>query len=250
MTNKNTAFDTTQYDAIYPNGIENHYWQRARIDILCDVLKCNKILNLKYLEIGCGKGIVVQSLRQKGLDVCGVELANISPLSTVQEYVLTGTSFIDLTEPSRNEYTGILLLDVIEHIENPSEFIMEIFNYYPNVKELVLTVPAKQALWSNYDEFNGHYKRYELSDLSILAKDTNSNIVDQGYFFHALYPVAKLLLKSKNNRSLEINAPTGFAKILHACIAQGFYWEYKILPSQISGSSLFFILQRNNMDGD
>lgn len=246
MTTDNTAFDQEQYDAIYPDGIENHYWQKARIKIILDILNKNKIKNLKYLEVGCGKGVVVQELRKGHIDVCGVELASIPALSSVEQHVSTGISFIDIDEELRNQYTGIFLFDVIEHIEHPEQFISEIFKYYPNVKHIVLTVPAMRSIWSNYDEFNGHYKRYELDDLASLTDTTQTKILDQGYFFHLLYPMAKLLLKSNQNRSLEIKAPQGFGKLIHQVIASGFYREYKLLPNSMAGSSLYFVLSRFN----
>lgn len=244
METKNTAFVQEQYDAIYPNGIEYHYWQKSRVDIIYNILKQNEILNLKYLEIGCGKGVVIQSLRQKKIDVYGVELANITALPTVEHYVSTGVSFADLDNETRQEYTGIFLFDVIEHIEYPETFISEIFDKYENVKHIVLTVPAMQNIWSNYDEFNGHFKRYELKDLLHLASMINCEIIDQGYFFHSLYPMAKLLLKYQSNRSLEIKAPKGAMRLLHKLVAFNFYWEYKLLSKSLAGSSLFFVLSR------
>lgn len=245
MTANNTAFDQEQYDAIYPDGIENLYWQKARLKIILDILEKNKIKNLKYLEIGCGKGIVLQELRKNNIDTYGVELAKISALSAVEQFISTGISFTSLDEESRNEYTGVFLFDVIEHIEYPDQFILEIFKYYPNVKYVVLTVPSMKSIWSNYDEFNGHYKRYELEDLAGFTDATQTKILDQGYFFHSLYPMAKLLLKFNQNRSLEIKAPRSIGLLIHNIIATGFYYEYKLLSNNLSGSSLYFVLGRD-----
>ena len=46
---------------------------------------------------------------------------------------------------------------------------------FENAKHLVITVPARQELWTNYDVFNGHFKRYNLTDLEGFVRSRYCN---------------------------------------------------------------------------
>ena len=73
----------------------------------------------------------------------------------------TATDARQLEVAQRNEVRTILLLDVIEHLEDPVAFLAELRSHFPALRHLLLTVPARQELFSNYDEFNGHFRRYD-----------------------------------------------------------------------------------------
>ena len=58
-----------------------------------------------------------------------------------------------------------------------------------------------------------------------------------GYAFHLLYPVMRLA-KARGGRTTKLRAPTGLAAVLHALLAQAFFWESVALPRRIYGTSL------------
>ncbi len=248
MSSKQSAFVQEQTNAFYPDGIQYHYWQIARTKIIINKLLAHNLQNFRMLEIGCGRGQVVEALATKDMDILGVELATVTPFQSVTDKIYTGRSFAALPKHQKEQITLGLLLDVIEHIEDPMQFIKEIYEEYPNMSYIFLTVPAMNKLWSNYDEYINHYKRYEISDLAAIAKLTDSTVLDYGYFFHSLYPMARLLLKLKNKRNLSIKAPTRFTRPLHSMIGQFLYLDYKFCPASTVGSSLFFILKRNSLN--
>ncbi|MFN7768222.1 MAG: class I SAM-dependent methyltransferase [Planctomycetaceae bacterium] len=136
-----TEFNQPEFDLAYPPGVEFNSWTVARHHILGRALARRRWLEGvwlagEWLAVGCGRGIVLQFLRARGLEVRGVELA--------------------LAERSRPG--GVLLLDVIEHLPDPVAFLQRLRESLPNVRRWVITVPAHPALWSK-NKFYGHPRR-------------------------------------------------------------------------------------------
>ena len=75
----------------------------------------------------------------------------------------------DLPEEERRGVTTLLVLDVIEHLEDPIAFLREVLSSFPDVSSLIVTVPAREELWSAFDDFYGHHRRYTLRDIDTPA---------------------------------------------------------------------------------
>ncbi|HEY8966974.1 MAG TPA: class I SAM-dependent methyltransferase, partial [Candidatus Methylacidiphilales bacterium] len=183
-----TAFDRHQFDAIYPPGVEAHYWVRARNRLIGGFLaELGLPADEPILEIGCGRGIVVAYLAARGRHIEGVELAPVPPVPEAAARVRSGLGFEALPEADRARYRTLLLLDVIEHIGDRPRFLREILAAFPAARRIVVTVPARQEVWSNYDEFNGHFLRYDIPELERLAAASGLRCAGARYLFHALY---------------------------------------------------------------
>jgi len=240
----NSTFTKEQFSSIYPEGIELHYWNHARNRIINKFLLKQGLKNNKILEIGCGRGIVLQFLRAKGYNCIGVELASVEPVSGTKGYIYPGTDAFDLPIEIREGIDAILLLDVIEHLEYPAEFIRKIRNEFVKLKHLIITVPAREELWTNYDEYNGHFRRYSLIDLKGLS-GTGINLTKAGYFIHLLYPVFWMVARLLKNRETMIKAPSGIQLVFHRVISFVLQVDYDILPPYIPGTSIIAIFSLN-----
>lgn len=233
-----TEFNIEQFDAIYPEGIENHYWTFARNKILNRILKKYEPKSV-ILEVGCGRGIVVNYLYKQGYNITGIELAKVSISQDLCKIVKSGMNVFDLSDEESKNVNIIMLLDVIEHIEFPEDFLIQLKDKFKNLKHFIITVPACQELFSNYDDFNGHFRRY---DFSTLKKEFNAfefTTLKMNYFFHSLYLPARILLKTKGKREEKIAAPKGFfKKAIHFFLANIFYLEFLVLPKKLKGTSL------------
>ncbi len=233
-----TEFNKKQFDAIYPDGIEKHYWTFTRNKILTHILKKAGV-NENILEVGCGRGVVVEYMVKHNLKIKGVELAEIPLKENLKANVTTGVDVFKLDPFKCKEIETILLLDVIEHIEKPEPFILELKEKFPALKRFIITVPACNELFSNYDEFNGHYRRYNISMLLNEFKNIKYKKAEVSYFFHLLYLPAKILLNTKGKRPEVIKAPKSFIqKSIHKVLAVFFYLEYFLFSSSLKGTSL------------
>jgi hypothetical protein len=233
-----SAFTPEQFDAITPPGVEDHYWSRGRVEVIADVLRRNQVPG-EVLEIGCGRGHVVAALRDRGFDVTGIEPADVPPLDSVRGLVRTGVDTFSVDPRALSGVGTVLLLDVIEHLKKPAEFVDRIRAHLPGVRRIVCTVPARTELFSNYDVFNGHQRRYDPQSLRRHLDPGHSREWEAAYFFHVLYPAARLLLLAAGKRGTRFRVPAGtLARWLHRAAGWCLYYEYRVLPGTWRGTSI------------
>ena len=236
--NSDSAFVQQQYELAYPDGIENHWWHLARNKLLVNIL--NKYIpEEKIIEVGAGRGLVVQALNDSGFDCYGVELAEVVIDDLIDKRVFSGTKAEDLPQDFRESFTVLMLLDVIEHIESPESFLNSLLASYPNIKHIIITVPAGEKLWSNYDEYYGHYRRYTLNMLASLSEGIGARVNDSGYFLHSIYLVARGLSFFSRKRSLSMKAPSMLLSSFHKIIASLMAADFFLLPKNIKGTSAY-----------
>jgi 2-polyprenyl-3-methyl-5-hydroxy-6-metoxy-1,4-benzoquinol methylase len=214
-----TEFREDQYELSYPDGIENHWWNLARNRLLEKQIRKLSKQNAAILDIGCGRGITVKYLRSKAIDCRGVEPAEARPLQAMEQYIYVGEKAEDLSESDRNQYSLLLLLDVIEHLADPALFLKDLAALFPNLTHVIITVPACPELWSNYDEFYGHYRRYTLGMISSLANQLNWHLIWKFHFFQLLYFPARIITKTGQKRAVEMKAPQGLTRWGHWLIS-------------------------------
>lgn len=236
-----TEFSNDQYSLAYPDGIEYHWWNRARSWVILRLLRRYCGTQGLVVEVGCGRGVEVQALRRAGVSAQGVELAAVPPLPSVAEWVATGTDAGDLPAAVRESARVLMLLDVLEHLPQPARFLQQLLADYPNVTAVVVTVPARQELWSNYDEFYGHQCRYSLAQLQALGEEAGCETLTAGYFFHLLYLPARLFSLLGRERATRIVPPSRGTRWLHGLVAKVCQCEHVLLPKKTPGSSAYAV---------
>lgn len=75
----------------------------------------------KVLDIGCGPGLVARELQGKGCTVVGLDLREPDPANMTR--FIRWDLNADTIPEEVFEYEYILLLDIIEHLENPERFV-------------------------------------------------------------------------------------------------------------------------------
>jgi hypothetical protein len=236
-----TEYTDSQYSSNYPDGVENHWWNLVRNRFIHRMLRAIDPPMPAVIEIGCGRGVVVGYLREKDVDCSGVELAAVEPMRDAARHVRTGISAFDLPAAERARYEVVLLLDVLEHLPEPREFLAQVLEHFPNARKLIITVPARPELWSNYDEHYGHFLRYTIKQLEQMMIGLRLRPESAGYFFHALYLPAWLLAKFKRDRATEVVAPQGWKRLAHRFIAFLLMMDAALLPSKLPGSSAYAV---------
>lgn len=242
MSEHSSEYSPEQFSENYPDGMEDNYWIYARSKFVEHKLRKRLTPNDCILEIGCGTGIVLQHLLKAGLDCRGVELGRPKIPVEVQDRVITGVGFQDLDANYRSSITAVLLLDVLEHLANPEAFLQETADALPNSKVLMVTVPARAELWSNYDVHFGHYRRYSASALKSLMEGSGFVVDEIGYFFHTLYPLIFTFSRFGLERRVKNSAPRPVW--LHRLAAYWYFFESLALPRQLWGSSLYALAHK------
>jgi hypothetical protein len=131
---------------------------------------------------------------------------------------------------------------VIEHLADPGTFLHRIASLLPALERVLLTVPGRQELWSEWDRHYGHLRRYNLNQLKATLTLAGFTPLWSKYFFHALYLPA-FLLRGGKSRSTEVNAPSW--RWPQTAVAAIFRAEEILLPSALSGTSALIIAERN-----
>src|SRR5690348_12357326 len=126
MDQTSTQFTQQEYALAYPDGLERHYWHLCR-----NFVVKHQLTNLGseagfVLEVGCGRGLVIDYLNQQGIDCVGAELAEVVPLERVHDKIFTGADANTLPEELRKRVNTILLLDVLEHLQQPTDFLADL----------------------------------------------------------------------------------------------------------------------------
>jgi SAM-dependent methyltransferase len=238
-----TAYDSLQYSLNYAPGVERHFWSYARNRIIERLLRryfTNTSGDTKLvLDVGCGPGIVVDYLRRAGINCRGVELGHPQLRAGLENCITTGVDATELPSTLREQVGAILLLDVVEHIEDPSAFLQNLLPAFPHLNRVVIAVPARMELWSNYDEFYGHFLRYSKPTLLALAREAGLQPIKLKYIFIGLYPVIWFLSRFVGKRSVESASPSGLTALFHTLLGKAFSVEERLpLFGYLPGTSV------------
>jgi 2-polyprenyl-3-methyl-5-hydroxy-6-metoxy-1,4-benzoquinol methylase len=184
-----------QYRKLY----EEHWWFRAREELILAVIQREQPPGgwKSILDVGCGDGLFFSALQKFG-DVEGVEPSAqvVSPDNPFRRRIYIGT-FDRGFQPGK-KYGLILMLDVLEHMDDPVGVIRHALSLLERDGALLITVPAFPALWTSHDVLNHHRVRYTRPAFTRVAADAGLKIVVARYFFFWLF-AAKLAARVKES---------------------------------------------------
>lgn len=243
MTTPTSVFSQDHLDRIYPAGIERFWWNRARNAIVARLLERHGGRDGRVLEIGCGTGVVVGALADRGFEVMGCDLARGEPAESAHGRVRLGCDAFELAADERGAVRTVLLLDVLEHLDDPAGFLGRVRERFEGAVRVLVTLPACPSLWTNYDEHYGHKLRYDAASLRALAERARAGIVESGYFFHGLWVPAWIMARLGMRRSIEVTPPSGIGAQAHGIVARFFEVEQRVVPGWVAGSSLYGVLE-------
>ncbi len=245
-----SSYDHDAYLEGYPEGIEKHFWHIARNDCLQRLLTSMIEPNELVLDVGCGMGVATAFLRARGVNCIGVELGEAPVAGAVKEFVHTGTSVFELPQGLREQVGVVLLLDVLEHIEQRTQFLNQLRQALPNCKQLLVTVPARQELWSNYDDYWGHQLRYSRPALRDELEAGGYQVLRSRYLFHSIYWIALFMNMLRLRRSEQFQPPARNALLsgLHRILGAWAVLENRYLPCGLVGSSLVCVARAKTDD--
>jgi 2-polyprenyl-3-methyl-5-hydroxy-6-metoxy-1,4-benzoquinol methylase len=180
-----------EYGREYRRLYEAHWWWRAREDEIVSVLRALRPPHgwSRILDIGCGDGLFFGRLAEFGGVVEGVEpaaeLVTDDPARRGRIYI---RPFDQSFQPSA-PYGLIVMLDVLEHLDDPAAALSHALSLLEPSGTMVITVPAFRLLWTSHDVMNHHVTRYTRSSFAALAKETHFRIDRSEYFFHWTFPI-------------------------------------------------------------
>lgn len=173
----------------YFNISEKNWWYDSRNEFIYLVIrKYSSIFQPKIIDIGCGCGILIEYLRNKGFNfVSGIDIEAVF----VEEAKKRGNN-VELGDIEKglnlnDKYNVVILSDVLEHIEDDKKVITNILNIMDKDAICILFAPSFNILWSWHDVVNGHKRRYTLKKLLDLIVKKDVNILLYSYWNFSLF---------------------------------------------------------------
>jgi SAM-dependent methyltransferase len=152
---------------------DNHWWYRGRRRIIRSELQRLALpTGVSVLDAGCGSGRTLIELAGYGT-VHGIELD--PGAAQVARGRGAGEVRIGRLEElpwAAETFDLITCLDVIEHTPDDRTTLRELRRVCKPGGWLLVTVPAYQALWSQHDQANHHFRRYGRRSLREAAIDS------------------------------------------------------------------------------
>ncbi|MGB0037006.1 MAG: class I SAM-dependent methyltransferase [Candidatus Acidiferrales bacterium] len=210
-----------EYAREYRELYTRHWWWRAREDAVVRVLRRHIPPNVRLhiLDVGCGDGLFFDSLAEFG-DVEGVEpdAGLVNPQGAHRERIRIAPFDTKFRLPK--PYSLVLMLDVLEHLDDPAEALRHAYSLLAPKGALLLTAPAFPILWTNHDDINQHRVRFRRSTLRPLLEQAGFAVVEEQYWCQWTFP-AKLAVRVFENI---FRRPPAIPRVPPAWINRPLYW--------------------------
>jgi len=211
---------------------DNYFWFISRNKIVSEVFQeiCKLPEGSNLLDIGCGTGGFAARMA-KSHNVTGTDTEPLA-LEYSRKRGLTDLHLGTLDNfQVEKKYDAAFMLDVIEHINDDSKVVSQVYNLLPSGGWFIATVPAYQWMWSKHDVIHQHYRRYTMTSFTQLLTKSGFDIEYRTYFNTLLFPLAlvkrvvdKFMSKKEDTPHDEVPGP------LNTLFEKLFTFESKLLP--------------------
>jgi SAM-dependent methyltransferase len=230
------------YTAEYARLYREHWWWRVREGILLH--KIREIRrgrsSARILDVGCGAGVFFDALEPFG-DIQGIESDATAVQQSGRWRGCIHVGELDGTFAPGHRFDLILMLDVLEHLEDPERALRRAAELLTPDGGILVTVPAFDWLWTSHDDLNRHFKRYTASEMRMLLGRAGLTAIETRYLFQSLL-LPKLAVRAKE---LVSSSPTGVPRVpvrLLNRTLQGWYrLEHAIAGRLPFGSSVMAV---------
>ena len=150
------------------------------------ILSKNILLNKKSLEIGCFNGFFVKLLMNRGINAFGIDI-NEKAIEWGRDNLKIDTisTSVDV------EFDSLILIDVLEHIENPKEFLKSTIAKH-KLDSIIISCPNSQRIFKDKSDWPPHhYWRFS-------AKSFEEILKPLGFVEKQIYYETSILLLIRN----------------------------------------------------
>ncbi len=220
------------YNKGYYKGTDKYSYIDEREDkFLRDIENERRISNLKtffpvdkelsLLDVGCSFGALVDGATSQGIDAYGIDISDYVRLQACHSRLLQG----DICEGVNGRYSIITMIEVIEHLKDPSKALNNCYNSLENDGILLIQTTNMDSLSRKSEGGNsryflpGHLFYFSLRTLTRLLKKHNFKI-EKVYYGHETGLIPALVRKSIANIG-RLNLPDWFVAfytlVVHLC---------------------------------
>jgi len=195
-------------------GLEaGHFWFRARNRLIIWALKKYCPQFQSFLEIGCGTGYVLSGIasvfgraRIHGSELFTAGLTFAAARQPAIDFMQMDARHI----PFIDEFDAIGAFDVLEHIEEDEQVLMQMNGALKPRGTMLLTVPQHDWLWSSVDDYACHVRRYSAKELHAKVENAEFEILRSTSFVSSLLPIMWLSRFAQKGPAKDVNALAEF----------------------------------------
>jgi len=210
-----------------------------------------KIKGKIILDIGCGRGFLIDVLNKKGKKTFGIEpnkeLIRLAKKNNPNLNIIKGKAE-DIDKCFKKKVDTITMVDVLEHIKDDDNQIKKVYKHLNKKSQLILVVPAFPSLYGKRDKNMGHYRRYSKKKLiDLIKKKGFKNIKIRYWNMLGFLPyfISEKILKKELNTKLRTNKKKSiFARAISTILN---FW-FCLIENNINfgfGLSLICIAEKN-----
>jgi SAM-dependent methyltransferase len=182
--------------------IRQHPWWQARARLVLAILEQHAITPpARVLDAGCGWGVTLETLEERGYRASGLDISRqaLDRLDRPDRQLIEA----DLTGPLgraavvHSGFDAVLALDVIEHLDDDGAALASLGRLVRPGGLVIVSVPALPELFSEFDQAQGHRRRYHPEALRRAFRGTDLAIEQLVWWGSWLVP----LFRARRRRS-------------------------------------------------
>jgi len=208
---------------------------------------------VKIIDVGCGTGENFYWLSKFG-EVTGADTNELAvKLASKKGRVILGRApaFAGQAEDlpvDNGEFDLVTAFDVLEHLKDEKRVLGEWGRVLCPGGLLFISVPAHQGLFGPHDRALGHFRRYNLRQLTKLLQTNGFHIIFSSYFFCLTFPLfwlqRTLAKKSAHTTAQYVAVP----KLINNCLIglgkiESWWLSWAKFPF---GSSIVVLAKKND----
>jgi SAM-dependent methyltransferase len=182
-----------------------YWWYRARTDLLRTVLGKYVDPDARILDVGSADGPSVSWLRG-GRRFASLDL---DPRGLGRNGVCGSALALPFADAS---FDVVAAFDVIEHCEPEQEAVEQVARVLAPGGTFLMSVPAYQWAWTDFDDQNGHHRRYTRARAVRALERGGLQVERATYVFAAVFPffvaerLARRLMRPASTEAADVVA--------------------------------------------
>ena len=181
--------------------VSRHPWWLARARLVSRLIAMRMgPAPQRVLDVGCGWGVTLDHLERAGHHVTGMDIgrAGLEKLDKPDRRLILGDiERGPIPQTARGAFDVVLALDVLEHLDDDMGALRNLASLARPGGLVVVTVPARPDLWSEFDDIQRHKRRYLKHGLEKLFAQAIPGAADSraevrvGYCWPWMTPLAR-----------------------------------------------------------
>jgi len=137
--------------------------EKREIEIIKKWIKKNHLEKKEFIEVGCGDGLNLEEFSKLGMKGIGIDISkyalDIVENKKLRNIEIKKTDFLKYNN-NKNNPGMIFMLNFLEHVKNPGDFIKKAYNVLKKDKHLIISLPVNPKSYGFADKNAGHVQRF------------------------------------------------------------------------------------------